>query len=203
MLIPNFRFPSLGVTPSSRSGRRTVSPPSPFPTLLLLSPSSPPSLALTFLLYTHQPPILHTPPRDLLKLTPPGEKKNHNPPNEEREQPSHHLFLTMEAWYGSPQGQRGEHGEVGHRRAGAVHRRAAGLQAESVKNVSESRNTTTFVDVLIEQNTTTFANNDPSSIPKLNNETTVSTLQRIHIDPLSSPLSLPLSFALPHSPPLP
>eukprot|EP00277_Geminigera_cryophila_P004308 CAMPEP_0179423244 /NCGR_PEP_ID=MMETSP0799-20121207/10894_1 /TAXON_ID=46947 /ORGANISM="Geminigera cryophila, Strain CCMP2564" /LENGTH=333 /DNA_ID=CAMNT_0021197501 /DNA_START=29 /DNA_END=1027 /DNA_ORIENTATION=- len=78
----------------------------------------------------------------------------------------------MEAWYGSPQGQRGEHGEVGHRRAGAVHRRAAGLQAESVKNVSESRNTTTFVDVLIEQNTTTFANNDPSSIPKLNNETT-------------------------------
>ena len=75
MLIPNFRFPSLGVTPSSRSGRRTVSPPSPFPTLLLLSPSSPPSLALTILLYTHQPPILHTPPRDLLKLTPPGENK--------------------------------------------------------------------------------------------------------------------------------
>ena len=43
-----------------------MSPPFPLPTLMLLCPSSPPSLAPTTLLYTHQPPILHTPPRGLL-----------------------------------------------------------------------------------------------------------------------------------------
>ena len=55
-------------------------------------------------------------------------------------------------------------------------RRAASdvLEPDAVSNASGTRNdsTTTFVDVLIGQNTTTFQNNS-GGIPKLKNETTV------------------------------
>ena len=50
-------------------------------------------------------------------------------------------------------------------------------ESASQQNVSGSNSTTTYVDVLIQQNTTTFQNvSETSSIPKLDNETTVNLL---------------------------
>jgi len=61
-------------------------------------------------------------------------------------------------------------------------RKRVGLEATMLKNESASQNvsgsnsTTTYVDVLIEQNTTTFQNSSESSIPKLDNQTVVNLL---------------------------
>ena len=55
-----------------------------------------------------------------------------------------------------------------------VHLRNAALEAEFVANKSSGNSTTTnVVDVLIEQNRTTFHDNASTTIPKLRPETTV------------------------------